>query len=73
LGTGDHLLFKELFGIAIVASTPLLVHVNKKIRSNPAALKVLNVAEPAVLMGLLLWTTGFLVDGSFNPFLYFRF
>jgi alginate O-acetyltransferase complex protein AlgI len=31
------------------------------------------VIEPLVLMALLLICTGYLVDGSFNPFLYFRF
>lgn len=29
--------------------------------------------EPAVLIGLLILVTAYLVDGSFNPFLYFRF
>ncbi len=31
------------------------------------------VLEPVLLGGLLLLITGYLVDGSFNPFLYFRF
>ena len=31
------------------------------------------VAEPIVLLALLLLCTAYLVDGSFNPFLYFRF
>ena len=35
--------------------------------------KVGAVLEPVVLMVLLLICTGYLVDGSFNPFLYFRF
>jgi alginate O-acetyltransferase complex protein AlgI len=35
--------------------------------------KVSAVLEPVVLMALLLVCTGYLVDGSFNPFLYFRF
>ena len=30
-------------------------------------------AEPLALSALLLICTAFLVDGSFNPFLYFRF
>jgi len=29
--------------------------------------------EPVVLILLLLVCTGYLVDGSFSPFLYFRF
>lgn len=35
--------------------------------------RVLAAAEPVALAGLLLVTTAYLVDGSFNPFLYFRF
>ena len=29
--------------------------------------------EPVVLVALLIIVTAYLVDGSFNPFLYFRF
>ena len=35
--------------------------------------KILNIAEPVFLASLLVVMTAFLVDGSFNPFLYFRF
>jgi alginate O-acetyltransferase complex protein AlgI len=35
--------------------------------------KTLNVLEPIALAILLIMVTGYLVDGSFNPFLYFRF
>jgi hypothetical protein len=31
------------------------------------------VLEPIVLLILLLVCTGYLVDGAFSPFLYFRF
>lgn len=34
---------------------------------------ILNVLEPVTHIILLLLVTGYLVDGSFNPFLYFRF
>ena len=33
----------------------------------------MSVVEPVVLLGLLTVVTAYLVDGSFNPFLYFRF
>ena len=33
----------------------------------------MRIAEPVVLAVLLLVMTAYLVDGSFNPFLYFRF
>jgi len=35
--------------------------------------KIMNIAEPIMLVALLLVITAYLVDGSFNPFLYFRF
>ena len=34
---------------------------------------VMAVAAPVVLFLLLAVVTAYLVDGSFNPFLYFRF
>ena len=35
--------------------------------------RVMAVAAPVVLLLLLAVVTAYLVDGSFNPFLYFRF
>ena len=52
--------------LAIVGATPL----PKKIVSK---WKGLQYAEPVVLLVLLIMITAYLVDGSFNPFLYFRF
>ena len=34
---------------------------------------ILNVAEPVFVIAMLAVTSAFLIDGSFNPFLYFRF
>ena len=53
---------------AIVGATPLVKRLAGRIPEKVAA-----VAEPVALMALLLLCTGYLVDGSFNPFLYFRF
>ena len=33
----------------------------------------MNIAEPILLVVLLLMLTAYLVDGSFSPFFYFRF
>ena len=35
--------------------------------------KIANVLEAPVMIVLLLLVTAYLVDGSFSPFLYFRF
>ena len=40
---------------------------------NSVNAKVMDFAEPLILAGLLILVTAYLVDGSFNPFLYFRF
>ncbi len=62
-----------LFAVAIVGATPLPKWVMGRIQAHSMGKKVLNVLEPVLLMALLLVITGYLVDGSFNPFLYFRF
>lgn len=62
-----------VFIIAIIGATPLPKKVVGVVRSNEAAARVMNIAEPIFLVALLLVMTAYLVDGSFNPFLYFRF
>ena len=58
-----------LLMVAAVGATPLVSRVAKKLESHT----VTAVLEPVVLCALLLAVTAFLVGGSFNPFLYFRF
>ena len=61
-----------LFVFAAAGATPLVKKTAGNIRAKvPAA--VMDFAEPLVLAGLLILVTAYLVDGSFNPFLYFRF
>ena len=45
----------------------------QRLRVTSAGSAVLSVAEPVALVLLLALCTAYLVDGSFNPFLYFRF
>ncbi len=59
--------------IGAVGSTPLLKNALGKISEKPLGKKLLNICEPIALLALLALCTGYLVDGSFNPFLYFRF
>jgi len=44
-----------------------------KLRKSKGAATALDVLEPLFVLIPLLLGTAFLVDGSFNPFLYFRF
>ena len=60
-----------LFLAGIVGATPALRNLAVKVQERFP--KAAALAEPGVLLALLLLGTAFLVDGSFNPFLYFRF
>ena len=59
--------------IAIIGATPLPKKIVEKIREKETGNKVINLIEPAVCIILFVMITAYLVDGSFNPFLYFRF
>ncbi len=58
---------------AIVGATPLVKNLWEKIAATHPGRVVALVAEPLFVVGMLFITTAYLVDGSFNPFLYFRF
>jgi len=59
--------------LALIGSTPFIKNTVVKLASKPGFGKCLVVAEPLILLVLMLIMTAYLVDGSFNPFLYFRF
>ena len=59
--------------ISMLASTPLFVKITEKLSSNRKAKTVIDILEIPVLLILLFIATSYLADGSFNPFLYFRF
>ena len=61
-----------LFIVAIIGATPLMKVVIGKLKETKFV-KVINVLEPITYIILLTLTTAFLIDASFNPFLYFRF
>ncbi len=58
---------------AVVGSTPLVKQLVLKLKANPTGEKVINILEPLFVVGMLLVVTSYFVDGSFSPFLYFRF
>ncbi len=57
-----------LFAVGILGATPL-----PKTLAGKLPEKIRSLAEPVFLLALLLLCTAYLVDGSYNPFLYFRF
>ena len=58
--------YAVVFVLAILGATPM----PKKLVSK---WKISQYVEPIILLLLLVVITAYLVDGSFNPFLYFRF
>lgn len=65
--------YAPLFLIGIIGATPAAKLLRKRLQRSSVGAAFLAVAEPIAIGGLLLVCTGYLVDGSFNPFLYFRF
>ena len=77
LATGEALYYlgsyAVTFIIAIIGATPYPTRWMNRLSEGPKTGRVLAVAAPVALMALLAVVTAYLVDGSFNPFLYFRF
>ena len=63
--------------IAVIGSMPVIkdffVGLEGRMKGNSAVNVIFTIGEPILLAVLLIMVTGYLVDGSFNPFLYFRF
>jgi len=55
--------------IGIIGSTPIL----KNFVNSEKIQKITNVLEPIYLLLIFVICTSYIIDGSFNPFLYFRF
>ena len=62
-----------VLALVVLGATPLPAMLWKKAQEAKSLAPVLTVAEPLCTFALLALCTAFLVDGSFNPFLYFRF
>ena len=62
-----------LIVIAIIGATPIFKNLILKLKKNSVINKMINLVEPIFLIILLFIVTSYLVDNSYNPFLYFRF
>ena len=58
---------------AILGATPVMAGFIRRMRQMKYGTPVINVFELVYLTALLVVCTAYLIDGSFNPFLYFRF
>ena len=61
--------YAVLFVLGFIGATPLVRNTARKLEET----RLGAVLEPVMLIVLLLICTAYLVDGSFSPFLYFRF
>lgn len=60
--------------VAMIGATPLLKKIIIKLQEKGGRIKrILNSIEPIVMIALFIIVTAYLVDNSYNPFLYFRF
>ncbi len=59
--------------IAAIGATPLPKKLYNAAYGKKHSAAAVSIAEPVVLSALLILCTAYLIDGSFNPFLYFRF
>jgi len=73
LVTKETLYYLKSYGVLFLAgifgATPVL----KNLLSRYEDTKLMQILEPVAMAMLLLLCSAYLVDGSFNPFLYFRF
>ena len=65
--------YGPLLVLGILCATPLPKKLLTRLREAKGAAPALNALEPLFVLAVLALGTAFLVDGSFNPFLYFRF
>ncbi len=65
--------FAVILAVGMIGATPAVRIIAERIMKKSMGEKILHIAEPVVWILLLLVMTAYLVDGSFNPFLYFRF
>ena len=65
--------FLVLIALSVFAATPAFSLSIERLSRSTHAKNVITALRPVVLLVLLVLCTAYLVDGSFNPFLYFRF
>ena len=59
--------------IAAIGATPLVKGLVIRLKGTKNGAVIIDILEPILIMIMLVLCTAYLIDGSFNPFLYFRF
>ena len=62
-----------VFLLGFIGSTPIVRDLALKLEKTRVGAVLVPILEPIMMIVILLVCTGYLADGSFNPFLYFRF
>ncbi len=62
-----------LLFLGCIGATPLIKNIVLILKRRKTGEKICNLLETPVMLLLLIMVTAYLVDSSFNPFLYFRF
>ena len=65
--------YLPLLIIAFLGATPFIKILIDKLRKNKYANSIINILEPILIVIILVVVTSYLIDNSYNPFLYFRF
>ena len=65
--------YTVLLIVSMIGATPILKNIIQKINKNVTGQKVISTINSILNIVLLVVVTAYLIDGSFNPFLYFRF
>jgi len=65
--------YKVVLITAVVGATPLIKNLVQKVRKKTKPQALITALTPVFVVLLLFIVTAYLVDSSFNPFLYFRF
>ncbi len=65
--------YLPLLIIAFLGATPFIKILIDKLRKNKYANNIINILEPILIVMILVVVTSYLIDNSYNPFLYFRF
>ena len=65
--------YKYILLLAFISSTPYPKIIIENFKKNRILNNLISFIEPIYLLLILILVTTFLIDASFNPFLYFRF
>ncbi|MGN0572363.1 MAG: MBOAT family protein, partial [Acutalibacteraceae bacterium] len=65
--------YSVLFAVGIFGSTPALKIAAERLSRSKKSAVIADIAKPILILLLLTVCAAYLVDSSYNPFLYFRF